>query len=88
MSQGLVVVLSPISLGRDGRTYNVNADHAALAVAQAVQASQLIFVSNVPGVLIDDAIVPQIRPEQAEIWIESAKSTGVWSPKCAQPSKG
>ena len=88
MSQGLVVVLSPISLGRDGRTYNVNADHAALAVAQALQASQLIFVSNVPGVLIDDAIVPQIRSEQAETWIESGKIHGGMVPKVRSALEG
>ncbi len=48
---GLTIVLSPISLGQDGLTYNVNADEAASAVAVAIKADQLDFISNVPGVL-------------------------------------
>jgi len=88
MAQGLVVILSPISLGWDGHTYNVNADHAALAVAQALRAAQLIFVSNVPGVLIDDAIVPQIRSEQAEAWIQSGKIHGGMVPKVRSALEG
>jgi len=48
---GITPVVSPISLGLDGHTYNVNADHAASALACALGASELVFVSDVPGVL-------------------------------------
>jgi acetylglutamate kinase len=48
---GLTPIVSPISLGLDGHTYNVNADHAATALACALGAVELAFVSNVPGVL-------------------------------------
>jgi len=51
LEQGLTPVVSPISLGLDGHTYNVNADHAAAALACALGAGELVFVSNVPGVL-------------------------------------
>jgi len=78
---GLTAVISPISLGLDGRTYNVNADHAAAAVARALNASQLIFVSNVPGVVIEDRIVSQISAGQAEEWIQSGKIHGGMVPK-------
>jgi acetylglutamate kinase len=44
-------VISPISLGLDGRIYNVNADEAAGVLAGALRADLLTFVSNVPGVL-------------------------------------
>ncbi|MBN1579630.1 MAG: acetylglutamate kinase [Anaerolineae bacterium] len=49
---GVLPVISPISLGVDGHTYNVNADHAATALACAIGATELVFVSNVLGVLI------------------------------------
>jgi acetylglutamate kinase len=54
LEQEVTPVVSPISLGSDGHTYNVNADHAAAALACALKAKELVFVSNVPGVLGDD----------------------------------
>jgi acetylglutamate kinase len=52
LERGVTPVISPISLGLDGHTYNVNADHAASALACALGAGELVFVSNVPGVLV------------------------------------
>lgn len=49
--QGFTPVISPVSLGRDGAIYNVNADEAASAVAEALGAAQVWFVSNVAAVL-------------------------------------
>jgi acetylglutamate kinase len=54
LESGVVPVISPISLGSDGHTYNVNADHAAAALASSLEADELVFVSNVPGVLISE----------------------------------
>jgi acetylglutamate kinase len=48
-----IPIISPISLGLDGHTYNVNADHAATALCCALQADELTFVTNVPGVLAE-----------------------------------
>lgn len=81
LERGLAAVISPISLGLDGYTYNVNADHAATAVAQALMASQLVFVSNVPGVVIEGQTVPEISADQAEEWIQSSKIHGGMIPK-------
>lgn len=56
LAQGLTPVISPISLGEAGtgserQVYNVNADEAAGAIAAALGAASLTFLSNVPGVL-------------------------------------
>lgn len=49
---GMVPVISPIAEGVDGADrYNINADTAAAAIAVAVQAKKLLFVTDVPGVL-------------------------------------
>jgi acetylglutamate kinase len=40
-----------VSVGADGLAVNVNADDAAAAVAGALEASELLFVSDVPGVM-------------------------------------
>ncbi len=81
IEQGVVPVVSPISLGLDGRTYNVNADHAALAVAVALQAEALVFVSNVPGVLIEGQLAPRLTVDEVEPLIEEGKIHGGMVPK-------
>jgi acetylglutamate kinase len=57
VGRGIVPVLSPMSLGHDGEIYNVNADHAAGAIAAALDADLLTFVTNVPGVLSADKVL-------------------------------
>lgn len=49
--RGLTPVLAPVSVGSDGSAVNVNADDAAVAVANALDAAELLFVSDVPGVM-------------------------------------
>lgn len=50
LARGIVPVLSPISRGPGGSPLNVNADEVAAAVAVAVQATELLFVTDVTGV--------------------------------------
>ena len=49
-SGGLVPVIAPVSLGPDGHPVNVNADTAARAIAAALGAQRLDFITDVPGV--------------------------------------
>ncbi len=51
---GKVPVISPISANEKGESYNVNADSAAAALAAAAQCTDLVFITDVPGVLIDE----------------------------------
>ncbi len=81
LQHGLVPVVSPISLGLDGETYNVNADHAATAIATAIRASALVFLSNVPGVLVDNRTVPVLSPARAEALIARNEINGGMVPK-------
>lgn len=79
---GIVPVISPISFGAlDSLSYNVNADHAATAVAAALGAVRLIFVSNVPGVLVAGRVVRAVTANQAEQWIEEGIISGGMIPK-------
>ena len=48
-----VPVVSPIALGEDGDGLNCNADDAARAVAEALGAESLVFLTDVGGILID-----------------------------------
>ena len=81
LANGIVPVVSPISLGVDGFSYNVNADQVAAALAVALGASRLVFVSNVPGVLIDGALAPQLTVADIERHIASGQISGGMVPK-------
>lgn len=82
IAQDWLPVVSPVSVDRDDHLpSNVNADHAALAIAAALHADELIFVSNVPGVMIDGAVVPQLIPTEIEAHIAQGGITGGMIPK-------
>jgi acetylglutamate kinase len=82
IDQGWLPVVSPVSVDqRDLQPTNVNADHAARAVAAALAADELIFVSNVPGVLIDGAVAPQLTAETSAAHIASGAIGGGMTPK-------
>jgi acetylglutamate kinase len=51
LGREIIPVLAPIAGGADGVTYNVNADTFAGAIAGALKAKRLIFLTDVPGVL-------------------------------------
>ncbi len=78
---GVVPVISPVSLGQDGLVYNVNADHVAAGVAVAVEASRLIFVSNVPGVQVTGRTMRALTLSQIEALITDGHITGGMIPK-------
>jgi len=80
-AMGLTAVISPISLGHDGQTYNVNADDAASAVAGAMGAAQLDFISNVPGVLQDGVVIGGLTAVETESLIADGTIDGGMIPK-------
>ncbi len=45
-----IPVIAPLGLGKDGNTYNINADEAAGAIAGALKAAKLVFLTDVPGI--------------------------------------
>jgi acetylglutamate kinase len=82
VAQGTVPVISPISLGLDGQIYNVNADEAAAALAAALGATMLSFVSNVPGVLDGSGVpLPQLTAGDTEQLIAAGIIRGGMLPK-------
>lgn len=82
LAAGLVPVLSPVSLGEDdGAAYNVNADEGAMAVAAALGADQLDFISNVPGVLVQGQVVSHLSPAATDALIANGVVQGGMIPK-------
>lgn len=82
LEQGWTPVISPVSFDPvEGVSMNVNADLAAQAVAATLTADELIFVTNVPGVLINDSPVAHLTPVQAERYIRAGFISGGMLPK-------
>lgn len=49
----IIPVVYPLGVGRDGNTYNVNADDVACEIAKALNAEKFVLLTNVPGILKD-----------------------------------
>lgn len=53
LAEGFIPVIAPVAADERGVHYNVNADDAAAAVAGALRAEKLVFLTDVPGVMVD-----------------------------------
>jgi acetylglutamate kinase len=61
LEDGMVPVAAPLGIDETGAIVNVNADDAAAAIATALGADELVFLSDVPGVLDESgAVLPRI----------------------------
>ena len=76
LAAGQVPVVSPISADIKGDTYNVNADNAAAALAAATRCTDLVFVTDVPGVLVDDELRPVLTVQEAQTLIANGTIKG------------
>lgn len=84
---GFLPVVSPVSLGADFTSWNVNADQAAADLACGIGAESLLLVSDVPGVLKDGAVIPSIEAAKIEELVVDGTASGGMIPKlrsCAQ----
>lgn len=79
---GLIPIVAPLALGEDGETYNVNADTFAGAIAGAMDAERLLFLTDVPGVLDKDGnLIKQLSVKQARSMIKEGTISGGMIPK-------
>ncbi|PRO66923.1 acetylglutamate kinase [Alkalicoccus urumqiensis] len=76
LQKQIIPVLSPISSNGEGVTYNVNADEAASAAAAALHAD-VLFISDIPGVMNMSADEPALIPELTEAQAEQLIAEGV-----------
>ena len=71
--RGIVPVIPSMAISRDGQKLNVNADTAATAVAQAMQAEKLVYLSNVNGVRRSkddpESLIPTLSESEARALI-------------------
>jgi len=81
MATGRVPVLSTIGMDRAGGVWNINADEAAAAVAVALGADTILFLSDVPAVTIESRPVGTINLDQAQRLLSHIEVTGGMKPK-------
>jgi acetylglutamate kinase len=79
---GLIPVIAPVALGVDGQTYNINADTVAGAIAGALQATRLLMLTDVAGVLdADKKLIPEMTVAEVQAGITSGMISGGMIPK-------
>ncbi len=89
---GLIPVIAPVGVGKDGQTYNINADTVAGAVAGALGATRLLMLTDVAGVLDRERkLIQELSVAQAQAAIDDGMITGGMIPKvecCMDAVKG
>jgi amino-acid N-acetyltransferase len=60
LGQGIIPVVPPLGFDGDGRTYRVNSDHVAVAVAEALKATKLIFIATSDGLVQQGQLIRQM----------------------------
>jgi acetylglutamate kinase len=77
LSAGRIPVVAPLATG----PLNVNADEAAAALAVGLRAERILFVSDVPGLLLAGSVVASIRADEAVELLEAGRLEGGILPK-------
>jgi len=60
LGQGIIPVVPPLGFDGDGRTYRVNSDQVAVAVAEALKATKLIFITTSDGLVQQGQLIRQM----------------------------
>lgn len=74
--EGLVPVAPCLGLGPDNELYNINADHMAAACAEYLGADQLIYLTDVAGVLDGEKVLAQVSCDEIESLVHSRVVSG------------
>lgn len=77
LAAGKVPVVAPLAVG----PLNVNADDASAALALGLGAQQLVFLTDVPGLYVDDEVVGSIRAGEANRLLDAGAFDGGIIPK-------
>lgn len=78
LESGMIPVISTVATGRDGKTYNINADTAAGALAVAISAEKLVVLTDVEGLYRNwpesDEVIRQISSKEVAELLPSLSS--------------
>ncbi|MBL8374470.1 acetylglutamate kinase [Accumulibacter sp.] len=81
-SGGFIPVVAPIGVGKNGETYNINADVVAGKIAEILKAEKLVLLTNTPGVLDDTGtLLTGMTPKQIDDMVTDGTLSGGMLPK-------
>jgi acetylglutamate kinase len=82
MKSDAIPVIAPVGVGRDGETFNINADTAAGAIATATQAKRLLLLTDVAGVLDKNKeLISELKIGEVPGLVANGTITGGMIPK-------
>jgi acetylglutamate kinase len=74
--EGLIPVAPCLGLGSDNELYNINADHMAAACAEYLGAEQLVYLTDVAGVLDGEKVIAAVSLPEIERLVQSRVVSG------------
>ena len=74
LNQGVVPVVPPLGFDGEGRTYRVNSDHMAVAVADALKATKLIYITIYDGLIYRGQLIRQMLASDLERSLATKKA--------------
>jgi len=87
LAEDLIPVVSTIGTDGSGQAYNINADTVAGAIAEAVNAEKIVYLTDVEGLLQDagdpSSLISRITPKELQALIDNGSLTGGMIPKIA-----
>ena len=85
LNDDFLPVIYPIGMDETGQSFNVNGDHAAAQIAQALKADKLAFLTDTYGVLTDpddpESFISELMIDEAEALIADGTISGGMIPK-------
>jgi len=81
LQNGMMPVIAPVGVGENGQMFNINADLAAGAVATALKAEKLVYLSDTEGIIVRDKLVSTLTKSEANKFIGDGAIFGGMIPK-------
>ena len=85
LEKGYIPVVSTVGCDREGNTYNINGDTAAARIAGALEAENLIMMTDVAGILRDkddpSSLIPHVTVSEAKALYDEGVVSGGMIPK-------
>ncbi len=81
LQNGMMPVIAPLGVGDGGQMYNINADLAAGAVAAALKAEKLVYLSDTEGILVNGKLISTLTKSKADKLISQGAIFGGMIPK-------
>ena len=77
LAQGIVPVVPPLGFDGDGKTYRVNSDHVAVALAESLKAAKLIYITTSDGLFQQGQLIRQMLASDLDQVLATARKSEI-----------